>query len=937
MPQVTAADTTASTSSSLLQYDFKYVDGDSSYTRFSSSPAPDSPDVLFKASISGISAQPIAVNGYVLVKAGGAVKAIDPFDGHVVWSSPSIAASGSLVYIDSGHLMVGSGTEKAMCINPTNGQIVWNSTQLTIGNTSQTNFLNVGTTAGAFNCYSPEEKMYYSLSENIMWANFTNDVTQIRLMAWDFANPDAPKFAWSVPIETIAVDSSVWYGGGLVYTGETTGFIKAFNARTGALAWSTAATGLRGYAGSYYMGRVLHGGQDNSFYCLNATTGEVLWVFNPQTFWGFWGAGTACAYGLVYEPNTDGGFYAINVTSGELAWRYNGPGHSYPGYPVVADGKVYMATGSGNARNQNTGEYATDEFACLNATTGELIWSLPVTNMMHDGPIAAYGNVYFIAALGNGVPPPYPRSLYQLWCVSSTPKDWTNFRGDANQTASGSGPGTLSLEWKFTTGAGVLSSPTIVNGVVYVGSQDKNVYALNAYTGAKLWNYSVTFPIRSSMAVANGKVYTGADDGNIYCLDATSGTLVWKTPAGGIVYNNIGLDMVYLRSSPIVLNGKVYVGSLDGKLYCLDANSGTVSWAFQSNGPIMDTASVIANDGIYFTAATPPVSGRDGYGSFTLGNSNFTLYKIDFTGNVVWQLGIPRLALTLNNQVRSIVPASPTVAGGRLWIPDDVANIYCLNTTTGAQIYKITITAGGTGREYPTVASVLYANGKIYAPDYFALSCWTADNGTKLWSTWLGREIYSSPCYSDGKIYIGNDEGTFRVLSETNGTTLSYYHPGTNIWSSPALYDGKLYWAGQDFNVYCFGEADRSSLTDYYPTGTSAWTTYYGTAAPVTTTPTPSLSPSPSSTTTPTQTQTPTTTPTASEQPTQTATISPTETEAPQTCTPTEAPQSSTVSAEPTSTPVTENSTNDYLYVVIVVVVIAVVAIAILAIMRRKK
>ncbi|MGB8373000.1 MAG: PQQ-binding-like beta-propeller repeat protein, partial [Halobacteriota archaeon] len=63
------------------------------------------------------------------------------------------------------------------------------------------------------------------------------------------------------------------------------------------------------------------------------------------------------------------------------------------------------------------------------------------------------------------------------------------------------------LTWSFTTGSVVLSSPTVVNGVVYVGSEDNNTYALNATTGAKVWNYTTGGGVDSSPAVVNGVVY----------------------------------------------------------------------------------------------------------------------------------------------------------------------------------------------------------------------------------------------------------------------------------------------------------------------------------------------------------------------------------------------------------------------------------------------
>lgn len=71
----------------------------------------------------------------------------------------------------------------------------------------------------------------------------------------------------------------------------------------------------------------------------------------------------------------------------------------------------------------------------------------------------------------------------------------------------------LRLKWKYITGpySGVVSSPAVVGTVVYIGSEDKNVYALDANTGAKLWNYTTGANINySSPAVVNGVVYIGS-------------------------------------------------------------------------------------------------------------------------------------------------------------------------------------------------------------------------------------------------------------------------------------------------------------------------------------------------------------------------------------------------------------------------------------------
>ena len=95
------------------------------------------------------------------------------------------------------------------------------------------------------------------------------------------------------------------------------------------------------------------------------------------------------------------------------------------------------------------------------------------------------------------------------------------------------GPTNLTLAWKFATNGSVLSSPTIVDGIVYFGSQDKNIYAVGAWSGNLLWSFATKAAVESSLAVDNGKVYTGGDDGNVYCLDAYSGSLIWTTSVNG--------------------------------------------------------------------------------------------------------------------------------------------------------------------------------------------------------------------------------------------------------------------------------------------------------------------------------------------------------------------------------------------------------------------
>jgi glucose dehydrogenase len=121
----------------------------------------------------------------------------------------------------------------------------------------------------------------------------------------------------------------------------------------------------------------------------------------------------------------------------------------------------------------------------------------------------------------------------------------------------------LKLDWMYATGGGIRSSPTIANGLVYVGSRDDKLYAFDATCRSNckpLWTYATGDSIDfTSPTVANGVVYVGSVDHNLYAFDATcrgSCKPLWRYATGAPIY-----------TSPTVANGVVYVGSDDNNVY----------------------------------------------------------------------------------------------------------------------------------------------------------------------------------------------------------------------------------------------------------------------------------------------------------------------------------------------------------------------------------
>ena len=748
----------------LLQYEWPQIHGDPGFTRFSEGPAPESSDTLWKTTIEGIQSYVTAFNGKVLVTTTTDVIALDKDTGAIIWNTtlPSRQRWSAVSKIDETRLVVAK-----YCLEIETGEILWTSDKF-----------SAKVSYWAESVYSPEEEMFYTQGDSVV-------------QAWNFSNPaEPPTLAWETYVSgSTSSGTGIQYGDGKVFPGSFETHQMALNATTGEVLWDTETTGAMSFSGSYYEGKLLKAGEhDNTFYCFDAETGEILWKYNPGTHLGYWVSGSAAAYGIVYELNKDGNLYALDVNKGQLVWKYEGPGYMFwPGWPVVADGKVYATTGQRVSYDPYTLEYSESEFVCLDAFTGELVWELPIeTHPPRDSIAIAYGNLYIIPGYIEEMTMDSYETLDEIWAIGSD--SWSMWRNDSANSGTGqSGPTELNLRWNFKTGGGVGSTPIIVEGRVYVGSQDKNIYCIDARDGRRLWNFTTGARIKSSPAVVDGKVYVGPDDGYVYCLDAKNGTRMWKTYAGGYIEAHFKA-VTGVRSSPIVVGDRVYVGSLDTNLYCLDADSGDIVWNYKTEGYI--TSSPAASDGAVYITSQESNSGA--------------LYKIDAAeGSVIWKCDIPYVIAADRG---TDLHVSPTVADGMVFVAANKQNYYGINAATGEIEWTYVTTEGTEGIGGYLVASMAYHDGELYIVDMFFITALDANTGEVVWKSWIGTELYTSPTYAGGKIYVTTDRRFVYVLNATDGDRLSFFDIDSNSWSAPSVYEGRVYFGSNDGNVYCLDD-----------------------------------------------------------------------------------------------------------------------------------
>ncbi len=178
----------------------------------------------------------------------------------------------------------------------------------------------------------------------------------------------------------------------------------------------------------------------------------------------------------------------------------------------------------------------------------------------------------------------------------------TSEAGEATQMAG-------TLVWSYETGHVIYSSPTVSGSLVYVGSYDDYLYAVDTATGERMWDFETGGRVRSSPAVSDGVVYVGSEDNHLYALDATTGELVWRFETGA-----------WVKSSPTVSGGVVYVGSDDEHLYALEAATGELVWRYNIGADDVDSS--------------PTVSG----GVVYIGSDDDYVYALEAaTGELVWR------------------------------------------------------------------------------------------------------------------------------------------------------------------------------------------------------------------------------------------------------------------------------------------------------------
>ena len=793
------------------QYDWPIQGYDSGNTRYNPGPGPNRADVLWTfrgPAGQSISGGPVTgIDGKIICyyapwwpPGAGRIFAVDPLNGSLIWEAPIVGGTplgfgtGSIFKVDDTHLgfLTFNGVAFYTIHNGTFvSELVINSTLDGISG------LVAGQVLYWAGFYDYEDKLLISAARNLT----TN---QHMAVAFDCSDPPAInekriKWTWGVATGIEALGS----GGGLCFFGGYgEGEIYAINATTGELKWRNWKKGNTGYSITYHDGKVYHAASSTRVTCYDAEDGTILWD-EDQGPRGFFAFGGATAYGLYFDKcmALPGYVAAWDAEDGTMRWKQ--PAHYTITYqiPAVADGKLYVAT-SDQAKGAEVAGMVSPGYSttCFDAFTGEVIWKIPITFSL---PIIAYGNFYGISG-------------GRLYCIGENTNAWDKFDGPLGNRGTAIGqyaPSDLSEPaWTFETEGPVTGSPVAAEGKVYFGSYDKHIYCIDAKTGSFIWKFPTGYRVSSTPTIVDDTVYTGADDGYIYAIDADSGTQIWKRYAGGLKEDTLLASMPQKRSSPIVVDDMLYVGAMDGNLYCLDTTTadGAVEWTY----PVSDIASAIGGSPIVSEGVVYIASG-DGRLYAIDAVAGTQIWNVTLTPDARYMTGTP----TVVEEMDLIIITRHT--GGLFGRP----YLTGYNITDGSMLWSEELTMYS-GASTPAVFPPTYhwngTHGLIYIPEAMYAAEWVIVNSTyveRVWAQWTGRQVYTPLILADSldgqRLYFGSDVFSFSALDATDGSPVSVFTTKGQVYGAPAIYEGRLYVGSYDFNLYCFADT-HEACTDIW-------------------------------------------------------------------------------------------------------------------------
>ncbi|MFP4497333.1 MAG: PQQ-binding-like beta-propeller repeat protein [Vulcanimicrobiota bacterium] len=302
--------------------------------------------------------------------------------------------------------------------------------------------------------------------------------------------------------------------------------------------------------------------------------------------------------------------------------------------------------------------------------------------------------------------------------------------------------------WKRPTNGTIVSTPAIWDNIIYMASCDGRVYAQEASKGRPEWVYptgsaNLLGRVKAPVLACEAGVFVATENGEVFCLDLKKGFRKWSVLLDKDYQLDSTEDSVKIAGGPAYFNKKVFVATVPGKVYCLNSDDGKILWQFPEKK--YDHSAFIA---------TPAIAGKLCF----IPNRGGNFYALDIqTGKDIWNSTV---------QIEGVVEGSPAVGFGKVIVGSLNQYLTALNFHTGGNVwmkrnFKLRILDTFFSTPIITLNELIFVgsdSGYIY--------CREIESGEEIWKYKFDIPIKSSPVVSDGFLYVTTNSGYLYAFSE---------------------------------------------------------------------------------------------------------------------------------------------------------------------------
>lgn len=351
------------------------------------------------------------------------------------------------------------------------------------------------------------------------------------------------------------------------------------------------------------------------------------------------------------------------------------------------------------------------------------------------------------------------------WATVSSAADWPLFRGNAQMTGTATAklPDQLEERWAFKCKDSIESAPVIRDGIVYVASMDKHLYAIELATGKEKWKTKLS-NMKAAPAIQGGRIYIGDIEGKLHALELATGKLIWsfemnaEITAGANFYKD-----------------DILLGSHDSTLYRITPEGKKV-WEFKIDGPVNGSAAVVGDRTF--------VAGCDSILHVVDVNTGKSLGTVDLGGQAAATAAIGEDFAFVGTMANQVV-AVDWKQFKKVWEFEAKQRSQPFYSSA-ALTEKLVITAS--------------RDKKIYGLD--------RSSGRQIWSFITEGMVDASPVVVGSRVYVGSlsSTGEFYVLDVNNGKLVQEIVLDGAVTGSVAVGSDCVLVGTEKGTLYCLGK-----------------------------------------------------------------------------------------------------------------------------------